>query len=129
MKIPNVTEYKAIELFTKKYGDDLLSRYEKFQEEIEELDEVITEWLAFRSPEQLEHLLDELSDVQGTFTHLASLMGLYQKEMLHYCVDKVNGREIDPNYKRYPSGKEMYEVGKADNTQPINDISGPVITK
>jgi hypothetical protein len=101
MNIPNITEHKAIELFTKKYGNDLLTRYEKFNEEVEEFREVFEQYINNKSPELLLRLVDEASDVQGTFTHLASLMGLYQKEMIHYCIDKVKGRETDPNYKRF----------------------------
>jgi hypothetical protein len=100
MNMPNITEHKAIELFTKKYGDDLITRYEKFNEEVKEFREVFEQYINNKSPELLLRLVDEASDVQGTFTHLTSLVGLYQKEMLHYCIDKVKGREIDPNYKR-----------------------------
>lgn len=105
MKTPNIEEHQSIELFTKEYGNDIMSRYKKFQEEVKELDEVYHEYFdAYdKSPEVYKHLLDEFSDVQGTFTHLASLFGLYQFEMLHYCMDKVIGRKTDPNYKRFDS--------------------------
>ena len=72
-------------------------------EELNELHDAINDHKILDTPESLEHLLDELSDVQGTFTHLASLFGLYQSEMLHYCMDKVIGRKTDQNYKRFPT--------------------------
>ena len=129
MKIPDIAEASAIKLFTKEYGTDFNTRLEKFNEECKELNDAITEWNEEPTVERLEHIKDEFSDVQGTFTHLSSLMLLYQREMLHNCIDKVKGRKTDPNYKRFLTGKHMYEVGKADNVQPINDISGPVIAK
>lgn len=101
MNIPNITEDRAIKLFTKEFGNDIFTRYDKFREELEELHEVFHEYQDNKSPEALEHLKDELSDVQGTFTHLASLMGLYQQEMLHNCIDKVTTRKTNPNYKRF----------------------------
>ena len=100
-KIKNVSEHSAITLFTSKFGTDILSRYDKFIEECTELNEAMFNYNEKKSPEALEHLLDEFSDVQGTFTHLASLFGLYQKEMLGNCIDKIKGRETNPNYKRY----------------------------
>jgi len=149
IKVRDITEAKAIDLFTSQFGTNLVSRYEKFMEEVQELKEVFEEYLDAMNnskfdmlPEIEEHLIDEFSDVQGTFTHLASLFDLYQQEMLHNCIDKVTGRMIDPNYKRFdkfelpdgtivsmqhvpefddidkiksnkmPSAKHMYEIGK-----------------
>lgn len=100
IKVRDITEAKAIDLFTSQFGTSLVTRYDKFQEECFELNEAMNIYFDEKSPETLEHLLDEFSDVQGTFTHLASLFGLYQQEMLHNCIDKVKGRMIDPNYKR-----------------------------
>ena len=101
MKIPDIAEQRAIKLFTKEFGTDLLVRHNKFMEEVSELNQAFHEYRLEPTPERLQHLLDEYSDVQGTFTHLASLIGLYQREMLHNCIDKVKGRKIDPNYKRF----------------------------
>ena len=118
IKVRDITEAKAIDLFTSQFGNDVLSRFDKFKEEVKELYEAFDEYETYIAndvvmpPEALEHLLDEFSDVQGTFTHLSSLFGLYQQEMLHNCIDKVTGRMIDPNYKRFTSGREMFEVGK-----------------
>lgn len=100
IKVRDITEAKAIDLFTSQFGTNLVIRYNKFEEEVNELHGALMNYDLNKSPEALEHLLDEFSDVQGTFTHLASLFGLYQQEMLHNCIDKVKGRMIDPNYKR-----------------------------
>ena len=100
IKVRDITEAKAIDLFTSQFGTDIEIRYEKFVEETTELHEAMSTYIGNKSPEALEHLRDEFSDVQGTFTHLASLFSLYQQEMLYNCIDKVTGRMIDPNYKR-----------------------------
>ena len=115
MKIPDIAEQRAIKLFTKEFGDDIVTRYKKFQEEQKELDEVFQECFVtgIMTPDLHKHLLDELSDVQGTFTHLASLMGLYQREMLHNCIDKVTTRKTNPDYKRFSESK-MKTVEYAD---------------
>ena len=107
MIIPDITEAKTIKLFNQKFGTDFLTRWNKFSEEVSELTEVINNILEARNNGQqptdfdIGHLKDELSDVQSTFTHLASLFGQYQKQMLESAIDKVTTRETDPNYKRY----------------------------
>jgi len=101
MKIPNIAEHQLIELFSKEFGTNFTTRLEKFNEECKELNEAITEWNNEPTIERQKHIIDEFSDVQGTFTHLASLLGLYQKEMLHNCIDKVITRKTNPEYKRF----------------------------
>lgn len=96
-----MTEYSAITLFNNEFGNDIKKRYEKLQEEIRELYEAIAEYECDMSPERLEHVIDELSDVQGTFTHFASLFGLNQQQMLHNSMDKVINRKTNPDYKRF----------------------------
>lgn len=123
MKIPDIAEQRAIKLFTKEFGNDIMSRYKKFQEEVKELDEVYHEYFDTldKSPEAYKHLLDELSDVQGTFTHLASLMGLYQREMLHNCIDKVTTRKTNPNYKRFNNVGFINRVKTSIIPEPKNE--------
>lgn len=108
--VRNVTEARSVRLFTDSYGTDLRSRYEKFKEEVSELMYEVevyllaTEKMVNNHPEVMNETVlrikDEGSDVQGTFTHLMSLFGIYQQEMLDNCVDKVKGRKTDPNYRR-----------------------------
>ena len=117
MKIPDIAEHQAIKLFTKEFGTDFNTRLEKFNEECKELNDVITEWNEEPTIERLEHIKDEFSDVQGTFTHLASLFGLYQREMLYNCIDKVTTRKTNPDYKRF------------DNVGFINRVKTSIIPK
>lgn len=104
MKTPDIKEHQAIQLFTKEFGIDKRSRFAKFKEEINELEEAFEYYMNSNEEDKIEalqHILDEFSDVQGTFTHLSSLFGLYQREMLYNCVDKVITRKTNPNYKRF----------------------------
>ena len=122
MKIPDIAEASAIKLFTKEFGTDFNTRLEKFNEECKELNDAIVEWNEEPTVERLEHIIDEFSDVQGTFTHLASLMGLYQREMLHNCIDKVKGRKIDPNYKRFGNFPVQEAIKIVHDTIFIPDV-------
>jgi len=115
IRVRDITEAKAIDLFTSLFGNDIETRYEKFAEETKELHEAMNNYTFIKSPEALKHLLDEFSDVQGTFTHLASLFSLYQQEMLHNCIDKVTGRIIDPNYKRFINIASTIDFSSNDN--------------
>lgn len=115
MNIPDIAENRAIKLFTKEFGHDIISRYKKFKEEVAELNDAINDHQIIGSQESLEHLLDEFSDVQGTFTHLASLFGLYQRKMLHNCIDKVINRKTNPDYKRFSSDDFPIGIQTRDN--------------
>ena len=104
----NITEQKAIKLFTDKFGTDMYTRFLKFEEEFNELKELINlsilhgSYIVDMIPEKtLLHIRDELSDCQGTLSHLASIFELYQSEMLDSCIDKVIQRETNPDYKRF----------------------------
>ena len=103
----NVSESKAIKLFNEKFGCEFMSRLKKFNEEVTELNEAIEIYNTLKDakPElvddMLEHIDDELSDVQGTFTHLASIRNMYQSDMLDNCIDKLKQRETNQDYKRF----------------------------
>lgn len=107
MRIPDITEDRSIKLFDRKFGRDFMSRLKKLNEEVAELNEAVDIYNTLKDVkpeligELLEHIDDELSDVQGTFTHLSSIRERYQKDMLESCIDKVVKREKDPNYKRF----------------------------
>lgn len=104
--VRSITESRAVNLFTKKYGTDFMSRWKKLEEEFNEL-KIVVEDIDDRGRNNLDmnniynHLDDELSDLQACLTHFASLRDLYQQEMLDMAIDKIKGRETDPNYKRF----------------------------
>jgi hypothetical protein len=102
--IPNISEASAVRVFNQKFGTDILSRLEKVVEEFDELTDAFGDVYngsgLMDNPEALAHLDDEICDLYGVLTHLASIRGLCQRDMLDSCLDKVRGRETDPEYRK-----------------------------
>lgn len=96
-----ITESRAMKLFTEKFGNDIDSRIEKFKEECAELFEAYDEYKEDPTIKNTEHLKDEMSDAYCVLKHLAYCFGLIHEELLNMGVDKVTNRELNPNYKRY----------------------------
>lgn len=100
-------EKKAISLFNDKFGKDVTSRFNKVEEEFEEMKQALQVVLAqdqndaSKVEAHVLHLKDEISDLYATVTHFASLFGLSHFQMLEMAIDKVEKREKNPNYKRY----------------------------
>lgn len=100
-------EKKAISLFNDKFGKDVTSRFNKVEEEFEEMKQALQIILALDQNDTSKveahvlHLKDEISDLYATVTHFASLFGLSHFQMLEMAIDKVEKREKNPNYKRY----------------------------
>ena len=88
------TEQKAIILFDQEFGKNLHFRIAKLQEEVKELAEAIAD-------NHIEHIKDEVSDVQAVLTHIQSIVGLNNKSCLEMAMDKVVTRKTNPEYKRY----------------------------
>lgn len=102
--LKSVTESRAFDLFDKEFGTDIFSRFKKVSEEFHELEAVMFEIQSSEShptPEQLEHLADETSDLYATVSHLGKLQELYHVELLCMAMDKVQTRKTNPNYKRF----------------------------
>lgn len=89
-----VTEQRAIMLFNQEFGKDLHSRIAKLQEEVKELAEAIAD-------NHIEHIKDEVSDVQAVLTHIQSIIGLNNQSCLEMAMDKVVKRKTNPEYKRF----------------------------
>lgn len=96
---------KILAMLDDKYGTDLSMRFKKLDEEYNELREAANRNVP--NTLTLEHcvdytrdILDELSDVNIIIFHIAGIMGVSQDELLSMAVDKIKGREKDPNYKR-----------------------------
>lgn len=99
MKIRNITEARAVELFDRKYGNRLLPRFSQLSEEFSELEEALIDYE--ENSGLIEHLKDETSDLYAVLTHFASILGLYHEELLEMAIDKVTERESNPDYKRF----------------------------
>ena len=111
-------EIEAKALFDKKFGISPVTRFAKVREEFTELQQAIEEG----NPE---HIKDEISDLYATVSHLATIYGLHHTDLLMMAIDKVKGRENDPNYKRYREKEEIINIKShtLKNLQEINPIS------
>jgi len=94
-----IIEKKAIKLFNTKYGISKESRYRKVCEEFKELTEAFNYYVNDPNKHTEEHLIDEISDVYTTVTHLASCFGLNHERLLQIAIDKIHERENNPEYK------------------------------
>lgn len=84
---------EILEYFNGKFGTRLSSRMRKLGEEYAELVDAVNSG-------RREDIVDELADLNAVLFHIAGILGLTQDELLDMAVDKVKGREKDPNYKR-----------------------------
>jgi len=96
-----ITESRAMKLFTEKFGKDIDSRIEKFKEECAELLEAYDEYKEDPTIKNTEHLKDEMSDAYCVLKHLAHCFGLIHEELLDMGIDKITKRELNLDYKRY----------------------------
>ena len=95
---------KILEMLNEKYGTNLNARFEKLAEEYNELADAVDEVPGTLTLEHcisfIRDFVDELSDVNVIIFHMAGILGLSQDELLAMAVDKIKGRDTDPNYKR-----------------------------
>ena len=110
--LPNITEYSAFNLFDAKYGRDLKTRFAKIEEEFFELKKEVEKISDNPDENLIIRIKDETCDLNACVGHFASILKLYQHEMLHYVVDKIKGREKDPNYKRFSVSDKLDVVVK-----------------
>lgn len=96
----NNIEKKAICLFDALYGRNFLSRTKKLREECLELVEAIDNLSISTKDGELDKLLDEMGDVEAVLSHTANIINTTRDELLCAAVDKVEKRQINPNYKR-----------------------------
>lgn len=100
---------EILALFNEKFGTSVDLRMRKLEEEFCELKEA-HESAPFKNDGNQSDFIDELADLNAVLFHIAGILGLTQEELLSMAVDKVVGREKDPNYKRkHPHVKHKYE--------------------
>ena len=96
-------------MFNAKFGTSVDLRLVKLHEEFGELMEA-SEKDIFKNKENMDDFVDELADLNAVVFHITGILGLTQEQLLSMAVDKVVGREKDPNYKRkHPHVKHKYE--------------------
>lgn len=104
---------QAQTLFDKEFGTEIFSRFTKLREEyaelLEALDDVLKAPGMFDNAEALQHLIDEVGDVQAVIFHIGTLLNTTPKEMLAGAIDKVIKRKTNPDYKRYYGDKTIGE--------------------
>ena len=95
---------EILQMFNCKFGKDIEKRCKKLSEEYFELMEVLANAPSDLNPnkcnEFISDFVDELSDVNAVVFHIAGILGFTQDQLLNMAVDKVTGRDKDPNYKR-----------------------------
>lgn len=91
-----------VEMLNEKFGTDIYMRCKKLNEEVNELFQVV------RSSEaqvltQLAYkidFIDELADVAVVLNHIAGIAGFTNAELEKIALDKIKGRENNPDYAR-----------------------------
>jgi NTP pyrophosphatase (non-canonical NTP hydrolase) len=90
---------EILEKFNAKFGTSVDLRLVKLREEFGELMEAADKDI-LGNKENLEDFIDELADLNAVLYHIAGILGFTQEQLLAMAVDKIVGREKDPNYKR-----------------------------
>lgn len=92
-------ENVANNLLSSRFGKDLYSRFDKLDEEYNELKEAFSDYKQHKEGSR-ERVLDELSDLQAVLSHVAHCMQTNTEELLMNAVIKVSIREHNPQYKK-----------------------------
>ena len=95
-----VNKTTLLENLNQRFGTELASRFRKLKEEFGELMEVVEKGEYENNSEDYEDLLDEFADLTGVMFHISGILGKSQEELLAMVIDKLRGRDLDPNYKR-----------------------------
>ena len=100
------------DFLNEKFGTDIYMRCKKLNEEVNELFDVVK-----RSGVQvltnLEHnidFIDELADVSIVLNHIAALAGFTNAELEKLAFDKIQNREIDPDFARQHPHAETADI-------------------
>lgn len=89
---------EAIQMFNADYGMNLSDRLNKLQEETDELKQAISEYIA--GSNNVDAIIDEMSDVLAVMTHVSHLLGTNTDKMFDNALDKIIKRKKNSNYKR-----------------------------
>jgi NTP pyrophosphatase (non-canonical NTP hydrolase) len=96
---------RAKSLFDQKFGNNAYSRFQKLNEEYDELIEAYEQLIKVgpcsEHSKEKKHVEDEMSDLNAVLFHIATIFGHDNKTLLLMALDKVKGRETDPDYKRF----------------------------
>lgn len=86
----NNIERKLVDFFDDKYGREKFSRILKLNEELDELKQELVFYLA--DYDNIDDVIDEMSDVVAVTAHLCSVLGTDIEKLLKQAYDKVKER-------------------------------------
>lgn len=92
----------VIDFLNEKFGTDIYMRCKKLNEEVNELFQVVRSSGA-QVLTQLAYnidFIDELADVAVVLNHIAGIAGFTNAELEKIALDKIKGRENNPDYAR-----------------------------
>lgn len=92
----------VIDFLNEKFGTDIYMRCKKLNEEVNELFQVVRSSGA-QVLTQLAYnidFIDELADVAVVLNHIAGIAGFTNAELEKIALDKIKGRENNPDYER-----------------------------
>lgn len=96
----------VIDFLNEKFGTDIYMRCKKLNEEVNELFQVVRSSGA-QVLTQLAYnidFIDELADVAVILNHIAGIAGFTNAELEKIALDKIKGRENNPDYaRRHPN--------------------------
>lgn len=92
------TEKDFLRFCNQTYGTEIVSRLDKLQEECQELNNSIAGFTM--GDNGIAEVRDEMSDVLAVITHVCDIIGTDTRKLLYDALDKIQGREKNPDYKR-----------------------------
>lgn len=92
----------VIDFLNEKFGTDIYMRCKKLNEEVNELFQVVRSSGAKVLTELAHNIdfIDELADVAVVLNHIAGIAGFTNAELEKIALDKIKGRENNPDYAR-----------------------------
>lgn len=92
----------VIDFLNEKFGTDIYMRCKKLNEEVNELFQVVRSSGAKVLTELAHNIdfIDELADVAVVLNHIAGIAGSTNAELEKIALDKIKGRENNPDYAR-----------------------------
>lgn len=91
-------EKDFLKFCNQKYGTEIVSRLDKLQEECQELNDAIAGFTM--GDNGIAEVRDEMSDVLAVITHVSDIIGTDTRQLLYDALDKIQGRQKNPDYKR-----------------------------
>lgn len=101
-----------VEMLNERFGTDIYMRCKKLDEEVNELFQVVRSSGAKVLSELAYNIdfIDELADVAVVLNHIAGIAGFTNAELEKIAIDKIKGREKEPDFARRHPHKERPDI-------------------